>query len=63
MYTIARRNLNIHEYQSKELMDKYGITTQRWKLINNIEEAETQAKALGKFIVQSSGNMLAYLCY
>lgn len=46
VYTIARRNLNIHEYQSKELMDKFGITTQRWKLINSIEEAESQAKAL-----------------
>jgi len=40
------RNLNIHEYQSKELMDKYGITTQKWKLVTSVNEAESAAKAL-----------------
>jgi len=43
---VVQRNLNIHEYQSKELMDKYGITTQKWRLVNSIDEAESQAKSL-----------------
>jgi len=40
------RNLNIHEYQSKMLMDKHGVQIQRWRLATNPEEAEKGAKEL-----------------
>jgi len=43
---VAKRYLNIHEYQSKELMDKYGLTTQKWRLVTSVEEAEAKAKSL-----------------
>jgi len=34
------RFLNIHEYQSKQLMDKYGVNTQRWRLAETPEQAK-----------------------
>jgi len=40
------RWLNIHEYQSKYLMDKFGVNTQKWKLATTPEEAEKVAKEL-----------------
>jgi len=40
------RNLNLHEYQSKALMDKYNVRVQRWRLAKNPEDAEEQAKDL-----------------
>jgi len=49
------RFLNIHEYQSKELMDKYGITTQKWKLVTSADKAEEAARALNakEFVVKA----------
>lgn len=38
--------LNIHEYQSKQLMDKYGVRTQKWRLAENSQQAADAAKAL-----------------
>ena len=58
MRHIVQRNLNIHEYQSKELMDKFGITTQKWRLVNTIDQAEEQAKSLGKLL-----SCLTYPCH
>lgn len=43
---ITVRNLNIHEYQSKELMDKYGITTQKWRLVTSVDQTVDAAKSL-----------------
>merc|ERR1712137_1173463 len=40
------RHLNLHEYQSKALMEKYNVRVQRWRLAATAEEAETQAKDL-----------------
>eukprot|EP01116_Phalansterium_solitarium_P024608 TRINITY_DN9056_c0_g1_i1.p2 TRINITY_DN9056_c0_g1~~TRINITY_DN9056_c0_g1_i1.p2 ORF type:complete len:423 (-),score=190.81 TRINITY_DN9056_c0_g1_i1:410-1678(-) len=40
------RLLNIHEYQSKELMDKYGVNTQKWRVGTTPEEIEKGAKEL-----------------
>mmetsp|Transcript_12768 Transcript_12768/g.26958 ORF Transcript_12768/g.26958 Transcript_12768/m.26958 type:complete len:428 (-) Transcript_12768:64-1347(-) len=40
------RNLNLHEYQSKALMEKYNVRVQRWRLAKTPEEAEEQAKDL-----------------
>lgn len=39
-FRIPRRNLNLHEYQSKGLMAQHQITTQRFKLATTPEEAE-----------------------
>eukprot|EP01137_Pigoraptor_chileana_P008247 Opistho-2@54808 len=41
---IQVRNLNLHEYQSKELMEKHGVTTQRFKVANTPGEALGAAK-------------------
>merc|ERR1712137_1245290 len=40
------RNLNLHEYQSKALMEKYNVRVQRWRLAKNPDEAEELAKDL-----------------
>lgn len=44
--SIPVRHLNIHEYQSKELMDKFGVLTQKWRLVDDISKAEEAAKSL-----------------
>ena len=36
---MAIRNLNLHEYQSKTLMDKYNVLTQKGQECRNAEEA------------------------
>jgi succinyl-CoA synthetase beta subunit len=41
-----RRHLNIHEFQSKALMDKYGVNTQKWRLATNPTEAKKGAEEL-----------------
>lgn len=33
------RHLNLHEYQSKQLMEKYGINVQRFRMARNPQEA------------------------
>ena len=42
----TRRFLNLQEFQSKELMNKYGLMTQKFKIIKEIGEAERAAKEL-----------------
>ena len=44
---LALRFLNIHEYQSKELMDKYGVKTQKWRLATTPKQARKGAEELG----------------
>lgn len=41
-----RRLLHLHEHQSKELMESFGISTQRFVLVNDPEEASSKARAL-----------------
>lgn len=43
-----RRFLNLQEYQSKELMNKYGLITQKFKIISETCEAEKAAIDLSK---------------
>lgn len=38
--------MNLHEYQSKEILSKYGVATQRGILANNVEEAVAAAEKL-----------------
>lgn len=40
------RELNLQEYSSKALLDKYGVKTQKWRLATTPEEAESAAKDL-----------------
>jgi succinyl-CoA synthetase beta subunit len=42
------RRFNLHEYQSKEVMDKYGIRTQNGKEASTAAEAKIVAEALKK---------------
>jgi succinyl-CoA synthetase beta subunit len=39
--------MNIHEYQAKELLQKFGVATTRGKVASTAEEAEKIAKDLG----------------
>ena len=52
---LQARELNLHEYSSKALMDKYGVRTQKWRLATTPEEAESAAKDLNavEFVVKA----------
>jgi succinyl-CoA synthetase beta subunit len=39
--------MNIHEYQAKELLDKYGVATPKGHVAGSAKEAEEAARALG----------------
>src|SRR5262249_20057502 len=39
--------MNIHEYQAKELLEKFGVPTARGKVASTPEEAERVARELG----------------
>src|SRR6202049_419668 len=39
--------MNIHEYQAKELLEKFGVATTRGKVASTPEEAEAIARELG----------------
>ena len=43
-----KRFLNLHEYQSKELMNRFGLNTQRFKVISTPEEASKATEELSK---------------
>lgn len=47
---INRRWLNLQEYQSKELMNKFGLLTQKFRIIGNASEAEKAANELSKLL-------------
>lgn len=40
------RRLNLHEYQSKELMTKYQVAVQKFKTAETAQQAESFAKQL-----------------
>src|SRR5437016_4525543 len=39
--------MNIHEYQAKELLQKFGVATTRGKVASTVDEAEAIARELG----------------
>ncbi len=43
-----KRFLNLHEYQSKELMNRFGLNTQRFKVIENAQDSAKAAQELSK---------------
>jgi len=47
----ARRKMKIHEYQAKELFQKYGVPIPRGKVAFNVEEAKSAAAELGTYPV------------
>ena len=38
--------MNLHEYQSKEILSKYGVAIQRGNVANNVDEAVAAAEKL-----------------
>lgn len=42
---VQKRCLNLQEFQSKGLMDKYGVRTQKWIVASTVEEAVERSKA------------------
>jgi len=51
----TNKAVNIHEYQAKELFDKYGVPTSKGQVAFTPEEAEKAAEALGtgKIVVKA----------
>ncbi|XP_076337556.1 succinate--CoA ligase [GDP-forming] subunit beta, mitochondrial-like isoform X2 [Tachypleus tridentatus] len=49
------RKLNLHEYQSKQLMNDNGITVQRFKVADTIQQAEEISKTLNvrEFVIKA----------
>eukprot|EP01053_Blabericola_migrator_P002933 Blabericola_migrator_1__2932@NODE_1844_length_3687_cov_343_381768_g1180_i0_p2_GENE_NODE_1844_length_3687_cov_343_381768_g1180_i0NODE_1844_length_3687_cov_343_381768_g1180_i0_p2_ORF_typecomplete_len437_score101_04ATPgrasp_2/PF08442_10/3e68Ligase_CoA/PF00549_19/4_5e03Ligase_CoA/PF00549_19/1_4e04Ligase_CoA/PF00549_19/1_1e36ATPgrasp_5/PF13549_6/5_4e10Citrate_bind/PF16114_5/6_2e07CPSase_L_D2/PF02786_17/0_014CPSase_L_D2/PF02786_17/5e02GARS_A/PF01071_19/0_027Peripla_BP_3/PF13377_6/6_7e03Peripla_BP_3/PF len=45
---LPRRFLNLHEYQAKELMDRFGVATQKGYVAGNENEAIEKARQLKK---------------
>src|SRR5205085_212568 len=43
----ASPGMNIHEYQAKELLQKFGVATTRGKVASTAGEAETIAREIG----------------
>ena len=42
--------MNLHEYQSKEILSKYGVATQRGILANDVDEAVAAAAGAEKAV-------------
>jgi succinyl-CoA synthetase beta subunit len=53
--SFAREPMNIHEYQAKELLEKFGVATTRGKVASTPEEAEKIAREIGaaKIVVKA----------
>lgn len=47
VYTHANAQMNIHEYQAKELLDKFGVANSPGGVASTPEEAEKVARSLG----------------
>ena len=51
-FKVSRRFLNLQEFQSKELMNKFGLKTQKFKIIQNASEAEKAIKDLSNVFLR-----------
>lgn len=56
---VAKRFLNIHEYQSMELMSRFGINVPKGIAAKNADDAASAVKALGKSDVVVKAQVLA----
>lgn len=54
-YLLGRRWLSLHEYQSKELMAKYGARTQKFQVVTRPEKARELAESLAvpEFVIKA----------
>lgn len=43
---VSQRNLNLQEYQSKKLMERFGVNVQKFDVTDNAEDAENIGKTL-----------------
>src|SRR6267143_7140224 len=50
--------MNIHEYQAKELLQKFGVATPRGKVASTPEEAEQVARELGNVDVAAATELV-----
>lgn len=50
IFRLSRRFLNLQEFQSKELMNKFGLNTQKFKIIKNVSEAEKAVNDLSNLL-------------
>src|SRR5438045_9740375 len=50
--------MNIHEYQAKELLEKFGAATTRGKVASTPEEAEKIARELGSASPAQTGDVV-----
>ena len=57
------RHLNLHEYQSKKLMESYKINTQKFEIAETPEEAGRAAKSLGKYLKRNNFSTQMYNSY
>ena len=57
------RNLNLLEYQSKGLLENYGVTVQKFKMAGNADEVRVfhYTIALGNAVCNISGNPKTWL--
>lgn len=46
---VQARNLNLMEYQSKNLLDQHHVCVQKFKIVENNEQAKTVAKDFRNF--------------
>ncbi len=53
------RHLNLHEYQSKQLMEKYQINVQKFAMASNSKEAAAAVTSLGVEEVVLKAQILA----
>ena len=52
--------MNLHEYQGKEILKRYGVAVQSGIVANTVEEAEAAWKELGSGVVVN-GNFVCLL--
>eukprot|EP01087_Luapelamoeba_hula_P019402 TRINITY_DN641_c0_g1_i2.p1 TRINITY_DN641_c0_g1~~TRINITY_DN641_c0_g1_i2.p1 ORF type:complete len:472 (-),score=116.92 TRINITY_DN641_c0_g1_i2:12-1427(-) len=57
--SMQQRDLNLQEFSSKALMDRFGIRKQNWRLATTPEEAEQATKELGVKEVVVKAQILA----
>lgn len=47
--TVPTRNLNLMEFQSKNLLDKHNVCIQKFKMAENTSDAVSVSKEFSKF--------------
>ncbi len=51
MFLPLKRHLSLHEYQSKKLLEENGVNVQRFRIVENENEALEAGKVLSWFLV------------